>query len=62
MSDPQKPASQMTIPLVPCPYGDDQPVDLAYYLAHQADFCMHRGEYDNARLFQAAADWVRSNR
>jgi hypothetical protein len=47
------------IPLVPCPYGDRQPVDLAYYLAHQADFCLHQGKPDDAKMFQAAADWVR---
>lgn len=46
-------------PEVPCPYGDDRSVGLSYYLAHQADFCLHRGEGEDARLFQAASEWVR---
>lgn len=51
--------SERTEPQVPCPYESGDTVGLSYYLAHQADFCLHRGEHEEAKLFHAAANWVR---
>lgn len=48
------------MPQVPCPYGDKGTVDLAYYLSHAADMHAHNNMADEAKLFQAAAEWVRS--
>lgn len=51
--------SQTTQPLVPCPYGDKQPVNLSYYLDHMADFALRGQNPEHAKLYQDAAKWVR---
>ena len=50
---------QTTQPLVPCPYGDKQPVNLSYYLDHMADFALRGQNPEHAKLYQDAAKWVR---
>lgn len=47
-----------TLPLVPCPYGDKHPVDLAYYLRHQADFALRGPKPEDAELYMEAVKWL----